>query len=758
MPKLTRLYRTLVLAGLATLPKLALASSSIEADIDKLMPLSLLELINVPVVTASRQSETRDQTPSHIMVVTREQIRERRYKNLADLLEDMPGVDFQRGTKSSQYNQFSIQGYVGPNKLLIMQDGIRIGHPAGGNIPVAENLALYHAKQVEFLYGPAAALYGADAVAGVINIITEHAGNQQGSWGSISTGNFGSRETSFMTGFKHDDQLAFNVGGHWQYSDRAPLQNFYPREFTKVDAKYGALANGIPQTITAITAANRENYVGDISSHSLYARLDLADKLTVGFFRNRFQSLTSTGDAPAMAIYSVNSAWTTTTDTVYGKYRFEVTPQLSGELVVDHSRLEVAPQSNYNNTYNLYQPGYSYVLGERMSIEQSFNWRINEVHRAQFGAGYQRYYAIETASLPAPYNTSKSVSNQGLTYSGTLLPLSIYDVSFDNLSTYLQLQSEWNQEFSTMAGLRLDRHSDFGTTVTPRVGGVWKLNESHILKVLYGEAFRAPSPEEMLSSYGTLIVDSGNGNITNSGFRIPNFSLQPEKAKTLSLTWDWRPRQDVNFVTNLYQSYIENLIINRTITGTDITTIPGATLTSPETKDNAGWQKQHGLDLIAQWRFQVNSAWNGDLWSSASWISGQIDEGNGVAWNIPLVTNQKLKLGTTLRYHDQFTISPQILWIGDTTSSRKKKSGVLTWQCDQHPTETAPDRCETKGYTLVNLHVGWHKLLDGKASLWLDINNIFDRRYYAAGGSGSRTFYDMPQQPRTWMLSLDYRF
>lgn len=198
-------------AGCLTLPSLAKASSSIEAEAQKLMSLSLSELINLPVVTASRQAEMRDQTPSHIVVVTRQQIRERRYMNLADLLEDMPGVDFQRGTKSSQYNQFAVQGYVGPNKLVIMLDGIRISHPAGGNIPVAENLALYQAKQVEFLYGPAAALYGADAVAGVVNIITDHAADRQGAWAEIGVGSFGAHEASFMAGYKNDS-LALNVG------------------------------------------------------------------------------------------------------------------------------------------------------------------------------------------------------------------------------------------------------------------------------------------------------------------------------------------------------------------------------------------------------------------------------------------------------------------------------------------------------------------------------------------------------------------
>ncbi|GAB1392747.1 hypothetical protein MASR1M60_09100 [Rhodocyclaceae bacterium] len=718
----------------------AFAAAPAESELDKLMSLSLMELINIPVVTASRQSETRDQTPSHIVVVTREQIRDRRYKNLADLLEDMPGVDFQRGTKSSQYNQFSVQGHVGPNKLVIMLDGVRIGHPSGGNIPVAENLALYPARQVEFLYGPAAALYGADAVAGVVNIITDHPTDRQGAWVEVGAGNFGSREVSFMAGYKNDS-LALNVGGHVQRSDRAPLQDYYKNEFKKVAAG-------------GVAAANREDYQGDIKSQSLFARMDLGKDLTFGFYRNVFQSLTSTGDPPATTFYQGNSQWMTTTDTVYGKYHFDVSSKLSGELVIDYSRMEVDPKAKYNNSYNNFTNGYSYVLGERMAIEQNLNWTLNDTHRIQAGFGYQKHYAIETASLPAPYDTDKGPRSQGYLYPNTTLPLQIYDADFDNYSLYAQLQSEWNSQFSTMAGVRLDRHSEYGQTINPRLGGVWRASPQHIFKAMYGEAFRAPSPEEYLSSFGIFDGSMVGGLYRGTGFRVPNFGLEPEKAKTISLSWDWRPRQNLNLVANLYRSQIKNLVVTQP--STDVNAIPGAILISPETKGNAGIQTQKGLDLMAQWRFQISPAWSGDLWSSASWVQGRVEEGDGVEWDIPHVASGKFKLGATFRYYDQLTITPQLQVIGDTTNGRKKASTILPQQCTQ--TMVAPERCKTDGYAVMNLHVGWHRLLDGKATLWFDVYNLLDKRYYAAHGSGSRTFWDMPQQPRSWMASLEYRF
>ncbi len=708
-----------------------------ETDISHLLSLSLEDLINTPVVTASRQSETRSQSPAHIMVITHEQIRERRYRNLADLMEDLPGVDFMRGTKSSAYNNFSVQGYGGSNKLLVMLDGVRVGHPAGGTFPIAENFSLYLAKQVEILYGPAAALYGADAVAGVINIITEKAADAPGASITLSGGNFGSRDASFIASIRNENKLALSMGGHSQKSDRAPLDKYYPADFPRVDAKTFAGTVVIP-------AANREDYVGNISSNSLYARLDVGDDLTFGYYRNQFRSLTSTGDNAATALYREDAFWDTTTDTVYGKYRFQLTPRLAGELVLDYSQQEIDPESKYMNIFSGFDPGYSYVRGERLNIEQNLNWKIDDRHRLLAGLGYQDYFAIEASSLPSPYNTDLDPAAQNLFYPNTnnTLPININDVDFHNYSFYTQLQSEWNPRFSTMAGIRHDRQSDYGNSTNARLGAVWHPTPKHYFKLLYGEAFRAPSPEESLGSFGSFSWDTvTNTYKSNRGFRLPNFDLLPEEAKTFSLTWDWRLRPEINLIANAYQSKIENLIITGPNMPDDSTSIPGATLIGPRMKINAGEEEHTGLDLIAQYRFQLGRGWAGDLWGSASWVKGRITSANGTEFDIPFAAEHKLKLGTTFRYRDRLSITPRVLWIGDTSNDVRL---------------TAPNRRMTKGYAIADLHIGWHKLLNGKASAWLDINNLFDKRYYTAAGAG--TFVDMPQQPRTWMLSLEYPF
>jgi len=59
---------------------------------------------------------------------------------------------------------------------------------------------------------------------------------------------------------------------------------------------------------------------------------------------------------------------------------------------------------------------------------------------------------------------------------------------------------------------------------------------------------------------------------------------------------------------------------------------------------------------------------------------------------------------------------------------------------------------------VASLHFGVHKLAGERLSLYFDIYNLFDERYYAAHGSSSTTMLAVPQQPRSYMATLQYRF
>lgn len=716
------------------------AQGATDGDVQGLLPLSLGELLATPVVTASRHLESRTDSPAHILVFTRDQIRERRYKNLADLLEDLPGVDFQRGTKSSEYNNFAIQGHIGNNKMLIMLDGVEIDHPAGGKIPVAENFALYNAKQVEVLYGPAAALYGADAAAGVINIITDRAADTEGAWVSVGGGSFGAVESSMMAGVHLNDRIALTVGTHKQFSDGARLDQYYPQDFPKVDAKTFA-------GVVAVPASARENYVGGTASDSLYARLDVGKDLTLGYYRNYFSSLTSTGALPSTTLYLDSAKWNTAIETMYGSLRFDFTSNLKGELVVDYSGYEVDPNSKYVNIFTDFQDtGYVYAKSWRRGVEQNFNWQLSDANAVLAGIGYKELYALTTPDLPRPYNRDLPADAQGLNYPNTTLPIPIFEQRFRNTSAYLQLQSQWNKVFSTMVGARYDQNSAYDGSFNPRLGLVWHNAPESYLKLLYGEAFRAPAPEDSFSTFGTFSgAKNGGGLYTGSNFRSPNPDLKPETSRTLSLTWDWRPRPSLNFITNVYYAKVDNLIVTAN-EATPTQYIPGALLSNSTIKANAGKESHRGVDLILNWRNQLGNAWSIDTWGGFSYVTGRIQASpSSIELPQSYIAEQKLKLGTTFRYRDRYTITPKLYLIGATTTERNDN--------------TQPgERLKTPGYAVMNLHFGAHKLVDRNLSAYLDIYNLFDRRYYAAYGSSSTTFVNMPQPPRALMLTAEYRF
>lgn len=706
-----------------------------EADqVLQLLPLSLEELIATKVMTASRRMEGREQTPAHILVFTKDQIRERRYNNLADLLEDLPGVDFQRGTRSSQYNYFSFQGQISNVKLIILLDGVRIDNPVGGSIPIAENFSLFHAKQVEVLYGPAAALYGADAMAGVINIITERGEGAPTATVKYSAGSFDTQEGSLLATTAVGEESGLSIGINRQRSGRAQLDQYYPGLFPKVDAKTFS-------GTTAIPAARREDYRGGpTGGESDYLRLDLGKQFTVGYYRNLYHSLTSTGDTSKNAVYSPDVQIHNEIQTFYGKARFNWTPSLSGELVIDHSEWLVDPQSRYVNIYTDFRDiGYLYSSGRRRGIEQNLTWQADPNHVIQAGAGFKDYHAVVSPNLPSPYS-----DGQQYIYPNTTLPIAITAKDYRNQSAYMQWQAQWTPVLSTTAGVRYDHHSVYGGSTNPRAGIVWQNQPGSFLKLLYGEAFRAPSPDEFLNAYGSFTGAKQGDLYVGSNFRATNLNLKPEKARELSLTWDWRPRNDFNLVTNLYVTRVSDVIVTQNET-TPTQYIPGALLTSTSIKANNGVDRYYGLDIAPHWRFALWDGWNADLWGSYSYVEGKIQEtSGGVEWDQALIATHKAKLGATLRNRDWLTVTARVQGTGPVTTGRKIGN--------------TGERIEAPGYAVASLHFGFHKLADRKLSAYVDIYNLFDRRYYAAHGSASTTFVQMPQQPRSLNVGLEYKF
>ncbi|WP_257294659.1 TonB-dependent siderophore receptor [Endozoicomonas sp. YOMI1] len=192
---------SLLLAGIfsSLITPLSLqADSDPEMTDDGLLDLSLEELIalDVPDVTSvSKRKQRLMDSPAAVFVITNEDIQRSGVTSIPEALRMVPGMQVARlngNTWSISTRGFN---YIFANKLLVLIDGRTVYSPlfSGVNWDVQDTM-LEDIARIEVIRGPGAALWGANAVNGVINIITKHAADTQG--GLLSTG-FGSEEKAF---------------------------------------------------------------------------------------------------------------------------------------------------------------------------------------------------------------------------------------------------------------------------------------------------------------------------------------------------------------------------------------------------------------------------------------------------------------------------------------------------------------------------------------------------------------------------------
>ena len=114
--------------GILLLSVTTVLPSGAQPDTSKLsfLNMSLEELLDQEVVSASRMMEKSADAPATIHLITEEQIRARGYQNLEEVLEDIPGIEVQKKASVEYSNYFSIRGIDGSEKFIIMMDGMRI--------------------------------------------------------------------------------------------------------------------------------------------------------------------------------------------------------------------------------------------------------------------------------------------------------------------------------------------------------------------------------------------------------------------------------------------------------------------------------------------------------------------------------------------------------------------------------------------------------------------------------------------------------
>lgn len=535
---------------------------------------------------ATGNSKPISRAPAIATVITAEDIKEIGATDLDQVLETVPGLHVARNPRGYNpiYTFRGIFSQFNP-QVLVLINGIPITNLfVGDRNQVWGGMPVQSISRIEVIRGPGSAIYGANAFAGVINIITK---TREDIGGTEIGGRAGSFNSWDGWGLHGGSWSGFDVAVMLEYGDTngqrriidADSQIFFDSQFN-TDA---SLAPG-PVNL------QREN---------LDLRLDISReywRLRAGLQRRQNVG-TGVGVAEALDPNGRLSSDRWNADLTYHNPAFfseswDVTAQLSyfdtSQEVERNVRL-FPPGADFNNA-----PGVDFpegVIGNPEVFERHARFKMSafyagfEKHQIHTGAGmhYGDLYDIKEAKnygfdsktgLPRPLGSLREVT-------GDLSQVFLREG--DRKNYYIFFQDVWNfaNDWEFTAGVRYDHFSDFGDTVNPRLALVWATRYNLTTKLLYGRAFRAPSFAELFNINNPVVIGSP--------------TLDPETIETTELAFDYRPTNVTRLALSLFHYRWD-----------DIIQFALRPQTNMNVAQNAGKQKGFGMELEADWKLTNN--------------------------------------------------------------------------------------------------------------------------------------------------------
>lgn len=498
---------------------------------DELLSLGIEELRHI-TVTASRDTESTILAPGTVYVITEEDINRHGWRHLQDALRVVPSIylydphSWVWGGQRGLLSNFS--------QTLLMINGREVNNLIASEGFISRQFTTHNIEQVEVMASPGSALYGANALAGVINIITREANrNFEGFEMSLDYGSFGSKGTSFVFG-ENLGRLRFSGSGMVNVSDEEDFLDFVrdEEEFSRGWADYSLAIDGIKsyENPTKGESLNLQldykgayiglNHYRNKESYGLeYLRWDYAD----GNDHRQMDLLFGGINAHVGDDLTLKAEYQHTKSKLWGQYSSGQYPKSQFESPDGVDLFEFAPsdfvdplasfaQNLVNNGYlnplnitetdirRLFTHLYSNKNSKgstRDKVELQANWIINQRARLLLGYTFDEISYVGLAltdgatgtgaSLDVPLDSSKRKDVYDSYKHGVFLQFK-YDLLVDRL-------------FLT-SGVRLDDQNHYGSNVNPRLGLVWIPRKKHVIKVLYGEAFREPNVFELASDPG----------------------------------------------------------------------------------------------------------------------------------------------------------------------------------------------------------------------------------------------------------------
>jgi outer membrane receptor for ferrienterochelin and colicin len=728
-----------------------------QADTSNLEELSLKDLLNVKVITASRTLQELGVVPASVILITQEQIKMRGYQSLLDVIYDLPDVKVDDKIYGAIRNTVTIRGTEGEGKLVILIDGLSISSPSGEAMPIMENYPVNLAEQIEIVFGPASALYGANAVSGVINIITKkNASKDIHIEGSTVAGTYGYTNTSLFISKKINAHTSIIVSGQYSYDKGVDYSKLYKEDSSFNISSY---ATGTFNTIYGpATPAKpvRARYEAPLSAFNLYAALHM-DNFSLVFFKNHFTVPTSYGSNTSNAIYNREAFATQSITTVSASYK-KTFDKITSNTSLTASEYNLDPQSNFRNLYTAMEPAYKYSTCSMVKAEEQLDYKVSGRLDVTAGVEYESYYAIpQSADLDEPVTLKDYIHES---YLGTEkyflhdgLPAQFYFIRYHNAGTYFQAQYSPVSKIHITLGTRYDVNSRYGNTFNPRLGIVYEPSRKTSVKLLYGRAFLAPTSSDSYAQFGSFYtLDSGKTYHSNF-LHLPNTGLKPITSKNSEL--NIRQYLNDNFYVTLDGYYtvltgLQEFANDNNSTHLYNNMFNGIPVDYVEVYVNLDKQVNYGGSIHVNWKhtfgkIQANSS------LSLSYINGYRLDVDKAEKDIQLdfIAPYMVHLATDLKM-GKFSWSPRLIITGrQNINGTGDTTGIIV------------RRQTIAGYALLNMSMRY--TLSKGFSVFANINNALNQHYRSVGYNmdlkkDTGAFHGQREDPIRIMGGINFTF
>ncbi len=609
-----------------------------------------------------------------------------------------------------------------------MKDGIPINPANGTHLVYGHHISVNGLKQIEVVYGPASALYGADAFAGIINLISKTPKGRKDIEANLSIGNNDSLDGYLLAGTKRDQSFV-EVYGHGYRTTGFDMRKEY-RHY-RIHDTTGQLTPiydpGKPfEAPTQDWDTEFKAKLGNFDLEAIYLDTRQPNNIQTPYYTGRSQLKKDKAEIGTLCLALSHDR--------------EIPWRLTLKSTFDGQLYELDPHSDYGRyTFDnyIYERSLSGKLGEQLT------W-TGERGTVIGGFNLERVETFPYINSKRPFHGGDTFRDfpvkQVITSTGKVLTIRpVREFSYWVYGLYLQATRSVSEKINLTLGARYDWDTyNHQNSFNPRAGLVYRLAQGRHIKLMYGTAYISPSPYFNCKAW----AENGYAHLPPGLFQK---KLEPERLQSIEMAYTdngigYAMTVSVYFTEarNLLQEGYKRIygntfvLRNGSIVDDAVVELPG----------NSGLQRNFGIDfllkknLFRDWRLSIRYS----FLNARKRLHRHL-------FDAPKVSRHKAGASISGTIWSHVLLNLRGRWW----------SGIHTM-----PSNPEYRGRKLKAHAVFDLNI---RCIDLPHDLELDltINNLFDEHYCTAGNetedqTTGASLPFVPQDPRRFLLGLSYRF